>query len=61
MDLEDGNGTFIKIEKLYPLINGSSLSFGDSYIVVNMSASEKGKFEKISIKFLKGEKANQIL
>ena len=60
-DLADGTGTFSKIVKPMTLLNGNILSFGDSHLVVNVGPSEKGKYEKISIKFLEGPKSGQIL
>lgn len=59
-DLADGTGTFTKIIKPMKVSNGNILSFGDSHLVANISSSEKGKNEKISVKFLEGPKAEQI-
>lgn len=56
-DLGEGTGTFVKITKPFVLKNGNVVSFGESHMLVQLNTNNSD----ISLKFLEGPKADEVL
>ncbi|CAG9330328.1 unnamed protein product [Blepharisma stoltei] len=56
-DLGEGTGTFVKITKPFSLKNGNVVSFGESHMLVQLNSANSD----ISLKFLEGPKADEVL
>jgi hypothetical protein len=55
-DMGKGTGTFLKILKKLCIEKEAFISFGDSHLVIKVSASDRNK---IYLKFIDGPKKNE--